>query len=29
MADAGCKEAWSEHFLHHFNRMNIEAVERG
>jgi carnitine monooxygenase subunit len=29
MADAECKEAWSEHFLHHFNRMNIEAVERG
>ena len=29
MADADCKEAWSEHFLHHFNRINIEALESG
>lgn len=27
MADRDCKEAWSEHFLHHFNRLNIEAIE--
>ena len=27
MADPACKEAWSEHFLHHFNRLNIEAIE--
>lgn len=27
MADPNCKEAWSEHFLHHFNRLNIEALE--
>ena len=29
MADAACQEAWSEHFLHHFNRINIEALESG
>jgi hypothetical protein len=27
MADAACKEAWSEHVLRHFNRLNIAAVE--
>ncbi len=27
MADPGCSEVWSEHFLHHFNALNIEAVE--
>lgn len=27
MADRDCNEAWSEHFLHHFNRMNIDALE--
>jgi phenylpropionate dioxygenase-like ring-hydroxylating dioxygenase large terminal subunit len=27
MADPECKEAWSEHFLHHFNRLNIDALE--
>lgn len=26
MADPDLKEAWSEHFLHHFNRLNIAAV---
>jgi choline monooxygenase len=29
MADAACQEVWSEHFLHHFNRINIEALEAG
>lgn len=29
MSDPGCKEVWSEHFLHHFNRLNIEALESG
>jgi choline monooxygenase len=27
MADPALKAAWSEHFLHHFNRLNIEAIE--
>jgi carnitine monooxygenase subunit len=27
MADHQCKEAWSEHFLHHFNTLNIRAIE--
>lgn len=27
MADAACSQAWSEHFLHHFNRLNIDALE--
>lgn len=27
MADPDCKEIWSEHFLHHFNALNIAAVE--
>jgi len=26
MVDPEQKEAWSEHFLHHFNRLNIEAL---
>lgn len=26
MADPAQQEAWSEHFLHHFNRLNIAAV---
>jgi len=29
MADPECKEAWSEHFLHHFNSLNIAALENG
>ena len=28
MVDAEQKEAWSEHFLHHFNSLNIEALEQ-
>ncbi len=27
MADPDLKEAWSEHFLHHFNRLTIDAIE--
>lgn len=27
MADPDCREAWSEHFLHHFNSLNIAALE--
>lgn len=26
MVDPGQQEAWSEHFLHHFNRLNIQAL---
>ena len=29
MADPACAEAWSEHFLHHFNSLNIAAIEAG
>lgn len=29
MADPACQEAWSEHFLHHFNRLTIAAIEGG
>ena len=29
MSDPEQKEAWSEHFLHHFNGMNIKAIESG
>jgi phenylpropionate dioxygenase-like ring-hydroxylating dioxygenase large terminal subunit len=29
MADPECREAWSEHFLHHFNTLNIRALEGG
>ncbi|MCB1379254.1 MAG: Rieske 2Fe-2S domain-containing protein [Alphaproteobacteria bacterium] len=28
MVDPGKKEAWSEHFLHHFNSLNIAAVKQ-
>lgn len=27
MVDPNCSEPWSEHFLHHFNTLNIKAVE--
>jgi carnitine monooxygenase subunit len=29
MVDRAQQAAWSEHFLHHFNRLNIEAVTGG
>ena len=29
MVDPGQKEVWSEHFLHHFNTLNVKAVTRG
>jgi len=29
MADPACAEVWSEHFLHHFNSLNIAAIEAG
>ncbi|MFN4143385.1 SRPBCC family protein [Aestuariivirga sp.] len=26
MVDPGQKEAWSEHFIHHFNQLNVKAI---
>lgn len=27
MVDPDCREPWSEHFLHHFNTLNVKALE--
>jgi choline monooxygenase len=29
MVDPGQNEAWSEHFLHHFNSLNLQAMQSG
>jgi len=29
MVDPACRAIWSEHFLHHFNSLNIGALEKG